>query len=153
MMIKNFRYAYIIRKKLIDIVQSLSIEQLNKIPEGFNNNIAWHFGHLVVSTEILCYVRSNVQPERVILLSDQYKNGSKPDHFISKEEIDFLLSRTLISLHEIEADYKNGVFEGMVPYSTHTFGFEIENIEDVFECCSYHDTVHFGSVTAMRKLV
>jgi len=152
-MIKEFRYAYVIRKKLIDLVQSLSVEQLNTIPKGFNNNIAWHFGHLLVSTEILCYVRSGVMPEKRIEFAEQYKNGSRPETFIPQEEINFITAKMLSSLDDIELDYHNGVFQGIVPYSTHTFGFEIKTIEEVFECCAYHDTVHWGNVLAMKKLV
>lgn len=152
-MIKEFRYAYIIRKKLIDIVQSLSIEQLNKIPEGYNNNIAWHFGHLLVSTEMLCYVRSGAMTEKRIEFADKYKNGTWPQSFIPQEEIDYLISKMLSSLDDIELDYHNGVFQPIQTYSTHTFGLELKNIEEVFECCAYHDTVHWGNVLAMKKLV
>ena len=49
---------------------TLTIEELNKIPEGFNNNIIWNFGHVIVSQQIICYKLSN-QPLKV---SDEYVN-------------------------------------------------------------------------------
>ena len=48
------------RTRFIDIVNGLSIEELNEIPSGMNNNIAWNFGHLVTAQQSLCYALSGV---------------------------------------------------------------------------------------------
>lgn len=152
-MIEQFKYAYIVRQKFIELVNSLSLEQLNAIPKGYNNNILWHFGHLVVSTQLLCYVRSGVRLEREIEFADKYKNGSKPEGFVHQDELDFLKSKIVASIMDIEKDYQNGIFKEMKPYATHTFGIELSSIEDVFECCSFHDTVHWGNALAMKRLV
>ena len=50
-----FKYIRRNRELFLDLVNSLSVDQLNKIPEGFNNNIAWNFGHIVITTQALCY--------------------------------------------------------------------------------------------------
>ena len=39
------------RSFLLDYIKELNIEQLNKIPAGFNNNIAWNLGHLVAAQQ------------------------------------------------------------------------------------------------------
>ena len=44
----------ITRKFLLKITEDLTIEQLNKIPEGFKNNIAWNLTHLLVTQQLLC---------------------------------------------------------------------------------------------------
>jgi len=149
----TFQFSYAIREKLKTLIQSLDIEQLNKIPEGLNNNIAWHLGHIVVSTEILCYQRTGVQPGKEILWADKYRNGTRPESFISQEEINILLERLSSSLQAIEADDAQGLFASITPYATHTFGFELKDKEAVFACCSHHDLLHYGNVTTTRKLV
>ncbi|RQO31403.1 hypothetical protein DBR32_05415 [Taibaiella sp. KBW10] len=148
-----FVFATITRQKFAQLVDSLTIEQLNTIPAHFNNNIAWHLGHIVVSTEILCYHRTGVQPERSIEWMDKYKNGSKPEGLITAAEIDLLKDRLQRSLEEIRSDYDHGVFKTIKPYQTMTFGFVMDNMETVLECCSHHDLLHLGNVSAMRKLV
>ena len=40
------------RKLFIRMMEELTIEQLNEIPTGFNNNMAWNFGHAVVSFQM-----------------------------------------------------------------------------------------------------
>lgn len=38
-----------------------SLEQLNKIPAGFNNNLIWNIGHIIVAQQSLIYQLSNLQ--------------------------------------------------------------------------------------------
>jgi hypothetical protein len=152
-MANSFAFAVSMRERLGSLIRTLSIEQLNKIPEGLNNNIAWHLGHIVVSSEILCYHKTGTLPEKEIKLADKYRNGTKPESFIEQEEIDYLLSRLMVSLHEIEVDRANGLFPKIVPYSTHTFGFGLKDMDDVIACCSHHDLLHCGNMMTMRKLI
>ncbi|MCZ0211646.1 DinB family protein, partial [Streptomyces sp. UMAF16] len=51
-----------IRKYLIEMCEPLSVVQLNTIPNGFNNNIIWNFGHLIAAQQGLCYIRSGLKP-------------------------------------------------------------------------------------------
>jgi len=37
------------------MITPFSLEQLNKIPEGFNNNLIWNIAHCVVTQQLLCY--------------------------------------------------------------------------------------------------
>ncbi|RZL12338.1 MAG: DinB family protein, partial [Pedobacter sp.] len=43
------------RTKWLSTIEELSTEQMNFIPVGFKNNLAWQLGHVVVSQQILCY--------------------------------------------------------------------------------------------------
>jgi uncharacterized damage-inducible protein DinB len=148
-----FEFARATRKRIAETVQSLSIEQLNLIPAGCNNNIAWHLGHIVVSTELLCYIRSGVKLNQEIPLQEKYRNGTRPDAWIHQTEIDYMLSRLMPSLDNIEADYKAGLFGTISPYSTHTFGVEMSSIEEVFMAASHHDVLHAGNIAIMKRLV
>lgn len=149
----HFQFAIAIRNKIADKVSKLTIEQLNKIPGGCNNNIAWQLGHLVVSSEILCYQRTGVQPEKNIPSADKYRNGSRPESFIEQSEIDDLLRRLLKSYNVIIEDYNNGTFKNIIPYATHTFGVEMTTIEEVFSVCSHHDVLHAGQISIMERMV
>lgn len=148
-----FQFAIAIRKKVADKIRKLTIEQLNTIPAGCNNNIAWQLGHLVVSSEILCYHRTGAQPDKEIALADKYRNGSRPEAFISQEEVDLLLQRFLNSYDAILADHDKGAFKHITPYATHTFGVEMTTIAEVFDVCSHHDVLHAGQISIIERLV
>lgn len=148
-----FDFARSVRKTIAETVNGLTIDQLNTVPSGCSNNIAWQLGHIVVSTELLCYVRSRVQPGKEIPLQEKYRNGTRPVSFIQQTEIDYLLSRLITSLDAIEADHKAGRFGTLKPYATHTFGFEMQDIDTVFAACSHHDVLHAGNIGILKKLV
>ncbi len=150
---QSLNYARVVRRKLLAIVDSLSLEQLNQIPIGCNNNIAWHLGHLVVSSPLLCYVRTAVDAKRIVPFADRYRNGTKPEAWIEQSEIDELKALLWTTIETIEEDYKQGLFKKTEAYSTHTFGLMLHNIEDVLECCALHDTLHLGNVMMMKKML
>jgi len=148
-----FQYIRQTRKVFIELVNGLSNDELNTIPEGFRNNIAWNFGHIVVSTLALCYRRTQVQPDRQIQFVEAYAKGTQPEHWISDSEIHALKSQALNTIDLIEQDYKNGVFATVAPYSTATFGLEMDTIEEVLVMSLAHDNLHLGYATALRKAV
>ena len=148
-----FKYIKKNRELFLELVNSLSIEQLNKIPEGYRNNIAWNFGHIVVSTQSLCYVRSGVKPDLEIAFRAKYAKDSKPESFISQEEIDELKRQLVSTINTIEEDMKKGVFKNIIPYSTATYKHEMHSIEEILTCTLAHDSMHYGYASAQRKLV
>ena len=148
-----FKYIRRNREVFLELVNGLSIEQLNKIPEGFNNNIAWNFGHIVISTQLLCYVRPNVKPGIEIPFREKYQKGSKPEGIITQEEIDALKEQLLSTINTIEQDLQKGVFKNIQPYSTHTYRHEMNTIEEVLTCTLAHDSMHYGYAVAQRKRV
>ncbi len=150
---QSLNYARVVRRKMLAIVDSLSVDQLNEIPIGCNNNIAWHLGHLVVSSPLLCYERTAVDAQRIVPFADRYRNGTKPEAWIEQSEIDALKALLWTSIEAIEEDYKQGIFKNTEAYSTHTFALMLHTIEDVLECCALHDTLHLGNVMMMKKML
>lgn len=149
----DLKYIKRTRELFIELVESLSIEELNKIPEGFNNNIIWNFGHIIVSTHGLCYLRSAVMPDIKIPFVEKYRKGSKPESFISKEEMGALKMQAVSSLENIEKDYDTGVFKNITPYSTATYSYEMNSIEEIVACCVAHESLHYGYALALKRAI
>ncbi|GEM_PF-2526923 len=55
------------RKRLSEMADGHTLEQLNRIPEKYNNNLAWNLGHVVASQQVLCYELSALPPTAVRL--------------------------------------------------------------------------------------
>ena len=142
------------RKALLSLVEDLSTEQMNKIPAGFNNNLAWQIGHLVVSQQILCYKLSNNELVIDSTLVDKYRNGSKPERFISAEEIEQLKRYLLDNIDQLEEDLTTDKFNNYTPYTISTYkGYTLEKIEDAIKFIVSHDGLHYGCSLMMKKLV
>ena len=142
------------RNKLLSITAELTTYELNYIPTSFNNNLAWQIGHLVVSQQILCYKMAG---QKFIIdehLIDNYKNGSKPEKYISAAEIDQMRVYLLSTIDQLEIDIQNGVFDSYVPYTISTYpGLTLNNIQDAVSFIVSHDGLHYGCSLIMKRLV
>ncbi|VTQ04901.1 DinB family protein [Sphingobacterium daejeonense] len=151
---KVFKFIIDGRKAFIRLIDELTLDQLNEIPEGFNNNIIWNFGHIVVSTQTLSYTRTGIR-EGVnwVKYVDAYAKGTKPTYYVSQEEVDNLKEIALRSIAAIEADYNAGVFKHVTAYETATYGASLNSIEDVLITSVGHDNLHYGYATAQKRII
>ncbi|MGV6946247.1 DinB family protein [Sphingobacterium kyonggiense] len=149
-----FKFIIDSRQAFIKLLDTLTLDQLNEIPTGFNNNIIWNFGHIVVSTQTLIYTRTGIR-EGVnwVKYVDSYAKGTKPAYFVKQEEVDELKKIAIESIEAIQADYKEGVFDIITPYETGTYFATLNSIEDVLVTTSGHDNMHFGYAVAQKRII
>ncbi|MBB6240420.1 hypothetical protein HDC90_005096 [Pedobacter sp. AK013] len=142
------------RKAFIKLIDTLTIEELNKIPDGYNNNIIWNFGHIVVSTQTLCYVRTGVLKDAALVkFNEYYKKDTKPSYTVTEEEVAELKAIALESIERIKEDYANGKFSSIPPFLTATYGVQLNSIEEILITTIGHDNVHFGYAAALKKQI
>ncbi|SDG31361.1 DinB superfamily protein [Pedobacter terrae] len=140
------------RTAFIKLVDSLTIEQLNKIPDGYNNNIIWNFGHIVVSTQTLCYVRTGIlQDAASVKFNEFYKKDTKPSYLVTEQEVAEFKVIAIESIEKIKADYEAGKFGSITPFTTATYGVQLNSIEEVLITTIGHDNVHYGYASALKK--
>ena len=140
------------RNLMLSLIKDLSIDQLNKIPDGFKNNIAWNIGHLVVTQQLLCYRNAGLP----CLVSDQmiesYKKGTIPVEKITIQDFEEIKS-LFLSLPEVfEKDYNNGLFKQYKAYPTST-GIVLSDIATAIKFNFFHEGIHLGVLMALKKLV
>ena len=130
----------------------LSLDQLNKIPQGFSNNLIWNIGHSIVVQQLLIYRASN-QPVNISNnLINLYKTGTKPERIIIQTEVDELKELLISLISKTEEDYKKGVFTTYNELTLST-GFHIASFKDAVEFNNYHEGLHLGYMMALRKLI
>ena len=49
------------RNLYLEFFDKYTLEQLNKIPAGFSNNLIWNIGHIIVAQQGLIYKSSDLQ--------------------------------------------------------------------------------------------
>lgn len=149
-----FKFIIDSRMAFARLLDGLSAEEINEIPEGFNNNIIWNFGHIVVSTPILCYVRTGIWPDSsAIPFAAAYQKGTKPSYAVSPAEANELRELAVSTIRQLERDYNNGLFETIQPFETATFGTRIDNIEELLATTAGHDNLHYGYALAQKRII
>lgn len=133
-------------------MEQLTLEQLNKIPDGFSNNILWNIGHIVVVQQMLTYHLSGLQmhiPETWIPL---FKRGTRPERNYSQEEADAIRNALIAQVEQTQKDAALGVFKNYLPF-TSASGFTMNRIEDAVAFNNFHEGIHFGVILQLKKWV
>ncbi|GEP49920.1 hypothetical protein FNO01nite_05920 [Flavobacterium noncentrifugens] len=149
---KAFDITLSSRKVLSAFFDNYSLEQLNKIPPGFNNNLIWNIAHIIVVQQMLVYNLSGLP----IMISDEmvskYKKGTKPERDLSQDEVDEIKSLLFITIDQTQQDHINKLFETYRPFTTMS-GFSIRSAEDAIAYNYYHEAIHTGVMMSIRKFV
>jgi hypothetical protein len=133
-------------------LEKYSLDQLNKTPQGFNNNLIWNIGHVIAVQQSLIYKQSNLDMRIPDTFFEKYKSGSKPMKVATQEDIDeiklYLLPLTDITKNDIA----RGIFTTYQSRTTAT-GFELATLNDGLIFNNYHEGMHLGSMLSIRKFV
>lgn len=138
------------RVYLTGLVKDLSVDQLNEIPQNFNNNIAWNLAHLVAVQQGICYTRAGVKTAVDESLITSFRPGTKPEQYMDYEQMEMWKELLLSSLDKLDADYQNKIFSNYTSFTTR-YGVSLENIDDAIEFLSYHEGFHTGAVMAIKN--
>jgi hypothetical protein len=142
------------RKIYLNFFDDYSLDQLNKIPGGFNNNLIWNIGHVIVAQQSIIYKGSNLPMYISEDLLIQYRPGTKPSGPVSESEAEQLKELLIDLVSKTEADFQKGIFAA-VSYNERTVvtGFHLASIEDAFEFNNYHEGLHLGYMMSLKKFV
>lgn len=149
---KQFEILRQSRKLILSSIENLSIEQLNKIPEGFNNNIAWNVAHLVVTQQLLCYKLSELECLISKDMIERFQKGTFPKHPVLEDEFLEIKKLFLELPNKLEEDYKKQVFKKYLSYKT-SVNITLNSIEDGIEFNAYHEGIHLGIILQLLKFI
>ncbi|TRX36702.1 DinB family protein [Flavobacterium restrictum] len=148
----TFEINRISRKWATQFLENYTLEQLNKIPEGFSNNLIWNIGHILVTQQVLVYKLSGLPMLVSEELIDKYRKGTKPEHDVTQAEVDEIKTVLLPTIDKMELDYNEKLFQNFVEYPTST-GFVLKSTEDAMLFNAFHEGLHVGIMMSIRKFV
>ncbi len=133
-------------------LENYSLEQLNKIPIGFSNNLIWNIGHIIVAQQGLVYRLSGLPMYISTEMVDIYNNGSKPTGTTSQVEADELKVLLFDLLEKTKADFADSKFITYNEFTTST-GFHLASTKDAIQFNNYHEGLHLGFMMNIRKFI
>ena len=140
------------REKVLHNCATLSLEQLNQIPSGFNNNILWNVGHLIATQQLLCYGLGN-QPTPISSdFIDRYRKGTRPEGDASGAEWSFIKDRLFTTINQFEIDLVEMDFSNFKTYRS-SYGVQLNNIGQALSFNNVHEAMHLGVILSLQKLL
>jgi len=145
--------AEIVRSLTLAAVQAMHEEEADVQPEGFNNTIRWHLGHIYLVQERLAFHYAGFPVDAPQPYIDLFGNGTKPADWTtappSLAELGSRLTeqpgriRTLLGekLHEPPA----------VPFSR--FEGKLDTIGAILGYSLYHEGLHLSSIKTIKRLI
>ncbi len=138
------------RVNVLDLVDGLSIKQLNKVPEGFNNNLIWNIGHLVAAQQNICYKRAGFPLVIDEAFFDTYKSGTKPEGDVDEAGFGHIKQLLASTIDRLELDYSKGIFTDYKAW-TARYNFEISSIDEAITFLPFHEGLHTGYIIALKR--
>jgi DinB superfamily len=152
---KSIQKIHHFRKFILQNIEALSIEQLNEIPKGHNNNIIWNLGHLIASAQLIFYKRAGLP----LTIEEKYITpflpNSRPDGYITAAEVENLKHLALSTIENMQTDYHTQDFSQYIKSENieRVYGIEVLNIDDALEFLLYHEGYHTGKIIAIKQLI
>jgi hypothetical protein len=143
---KQFEMA---RGWFIEVAESISKEEGNVQPKGFNNNIHWHIGHVLTACEQLIFglpEETNHLPDNYIKL---FETGTKPANW--KGNIPGV-DKLIIQLEDQLERYKQIPSERFNKTLEKPF-FGLETFEELAGFVNVHEAIHIGKIEEMKRII
>nr|WP_315147787.1 DinB family protein [uncultured Flavobacterium sp.] len=140
------------RNMVFKFLENYTLEQLNKIPKGFSNNLIWNIGHIIVTQQLLVYKLSGLPMMVSDEMVEKYKKGTKPEQDATQAEVDELKALLFVTIEKTNEDLANKLFKVYQEYPTST-GFILKSVGGAIDFNNFHEGLHLGIMMSLRKLV
>jgi hypothetical protein len=131
-------------------IETYSLEDLNKVPEGFGNNIIWNIAHTIATQQILVYGLSGLPtaiPEDFI---NRFRKGTKVDRNLNQVEVEEIKGLLFSTVEKLKEDYNNKIFKSFNAYTVTTKS-TLTNVEEAIAFNNFHEGIHLGYILALKK--
>lgn len=131
-------------------LETYTLEELNKVPKGFNNNIIWNVAHTIVTQQLLVYNLSGLPMLLSSDLVDMYKKGSKPERDVTQDELNAIKDLLFSTIEKTKEDYNNKLFKNYNQYTVTTKSV-LTKVEEAIDFNNFHEGIHLGYILALKK--
>ncbi|MFV0573036.1 MAG: DinB family protein [Xanthomarina gelatinilytica] len=131
-------------------LETFTLEELNKVPKGFNNNIIWNIAHTIVTQQLLVYNLSGLPMLLTNDMVEKYRKGTKPGQDVTWAEVDLIKGLLFSTIEKTKEDYNNNVFETYNEYTVTTKS-TLTNVDEAIDFNNFHEGIHLGYILALKR--
>ena len=134
------------RSIIAKTVEGVSPETCRLIPAGFNNNIHWQIGHVLVAADMFFLKGKEVAPAEFKAL---FAPGTKPADWPA----DVPSVETILSLLEKQAALIQQIDVTTFDTKLETPMFGNETVGDFASMGAFHESLHVGQIQSLKRIV
>ncbi|OCT11791.1 hypothetical protein A8709_28390 [Paenibacillus pectinilyticus] len=147
-----FKQLEAIRHLTIGAVEGLSEQSLDRVPEGFNNNVRWNLGHIYVVQEKFAFHFSGEKMELPENFDRLFAKGTKPsDWKESLPTLEVLLKMLAEQPKRIQATFLDRFDEQVTAPFTTGSGVRLSTIGEFLTFTLYHEGMHFQAISLLKR--
>ncbi|RHW37621.1 DinB family protein [Lysinibacillus yapensis] len=134
------------RQNLTKVLEDVSPEVLERIPAGFNNNIHWQVGHILVAAELfMFYGQNNLPPQ----YNEYFKSGSKPAEWAG--EVPSISS--ILELLNEQLERINALPEEAFTVELPEPFIGNKNTGELAAFGAFHEALHLGQIQMLKRFI
>ena len=134
------------RASIVQTLEGVSPEAFDIVPEGFNNNIRWQLGHILVTAELFLFKGQEKLPASYReLFGPGSKPANWPDDVPSAATLLDQLNEQLASIQKVDVT---------------TFDTKLEKpfignktVGELASMGASHEAMHVGQIQALKRIV
>ncbi|RUL49862.1 DinB family protein [Lysinibacillus antri] len=134
------------RRNILKEVEGISSEVLSTIPAGFNNNIHWQVGHVLVTGELFFFPGQKNLPAEFI---ENFRNGSKPADWSGEvPSLEAIIEKLQEQQERINALPEEAFAQQLEkPFIGNNTSGELAAFG------AFHESLHFGQIHILKRLI
>lgn len=147
------QFAFVREKTLLEL-EGITEEDANRIPDGFQNSIRWHAGHIYFVSERLGIELAGQPARGMDGFAEWFAHGTKPANWDTNPPI---LKELIIQLRtqpeRVQLALNGRLNDAAVKPYTNSSGLKMETIGELVSCMLYHEGQHFQAIKTYKKLL
>lgn len=136
------------RGSLYSLLESTPETIADEVPQGFNNNIRWHAGHILTAGDAFFSLKSVPKEYQTL-----FGPGSKPADWSGEVPS---LEKLISQLREQESMIEEKIvpkFHEALPKSIQLRDLELKTFAEVAAFHNVHEAMHISSIQAFKRLL
>lgn len=144
-----FRMLDMNRSRTLATAENVTERQADIIPDGFNNNIRWHLGHILVTLERMAFRLIGEPLGLPDELVNMFVNGTKPADWVTPPP-------DLATLRRLLEEQPGRIRERLEGRLTEPLKVTFKDLTRLDEALVFgisHEATHAGFIWALKKAV
>jgi hypothetical protein len=138
------------RHNTLSVVEGLTEEEADFVPEGFNNNIRWNLGHIYLDQYDWLYHKTREDNPAPKHYRELFGYGSKPENWQkTPPTLEELRNRLMEQVQFIEQQFGYRLDQELDELTD----LDMSTFAEVLPRTFYHEGLHIGAIIAIRNTI